>query len=58
MSAKVLIHAASSGSALSRAPAESISQTMGIRSRSASSRSRATLRSPTTPMLPPWTVKS
>jgi len=40
------------------APAESTSQIIGIRSRSASSRRRVTLRSPTGPMLPPCTVKS
>jgi len=50
--------AASSASAASRAPAESTSQIIGTRSRRASSRSRATLRSPTGPMLPPCTVKS
>ena len=41
-----------------RAPAESISQTIGIRLRSASSRRRVTLVSPVKPMEPPLTVKS
>ena len=58
MSANELTIAASFTSADSRAPAESTSHTIGIRSRSASSRRRATLRSPTGPMLPPCTVKS
>ena len=41
-----------------RAPAESISHTSGIRSRSASSRIRPALISPTMPMEPAITVKS
>ena len=58
VSAKELMKWAWSPSAERRAPAESMSHTIGTRSRSASSRSRATLRSPTGPMLPPCTVKS
>ena len=41
-----------------RAPAESISHTIGIRLRSASSRMRVTLVSPVNPIEPPLTVKS
>ena len=41
-----------------RAPAESSSQTIGIRLVSASSRSRATLISPVMPIDPAMTVKS
>ena len=41
-----------------RAPAESSSQTIGMRWRSASSRSRAVLSSPTAPIEPAITVKS
>ncbi len=41
-----------------RAPAESISQTTGIRSRSASSRIRVAFSSPTIPSDPAITVKS
>ena len=40
------------------APAESISHTIGIRQRNASSRIRVTLVSPTKPIEPPLTVKS
>ena len=41
-----------------RAPAESMNQTIGMRQRSASSRMRVTLVSPTWPIEPPFTVKS
>jgi hypothetical protein len=41
-----------------RAPAESINHTIGIRSRSASSRIRVAFNSPTIPMEPAITVKS